>query len=289
MINIDDLSPLQQNILFASIVGDGEITKLYAGSRRKNNSYREHYGIAQQPYRLWKQKFFNDLLYITPRSQTLRSSSMPLFTTLYKHFYDEKGNKQIPENLLPLCNDLSFLAILYMDDGTLSVTRRINHRKKLIYCSPHINLYLQNFPLYQLEHLRDHIYATYGFYFSTNRRNDGHGYILRLTAVADTYRLLKQLEPFTISCPSMFYKTNWRWRFQDERTKLNIIYPQYEVIAASSDRNKKYNEQEINQLIHYKQIGYTDQMIANHLNRTYWSVVYKLVELRKDGIFKKEI
>ncbi|EIJ83666.1 hypothetical protein MGA3_00140 [Bacillus methanolicus MGA3] len=36
-------------------------------------------------------------------------------------------------------------------------------------------------------------------------------------------------------------------------------------------------------MIYLKQNGYTDKEIAKRLNRTYWSVVYKLRELRKDG------
>lgn len=58
------LTPVQQNVLIASIIGDGEITKLYKNSRRKNHSYREHFGIDQEEYRRWKVSFFNDLLYI---------------------------------------------------------------------------------------------------------------------------------------------------------------------------------------------------------------------------------
>lgn len=69
------LSNIQQNILFTSSIGDGEITKLYPKSRRINNSYREHYGIQQVDYRYWKQEFFPDHLYITPQSRTLEVQS----------------------------------------------------------------------------------------------------------------------------------------------------------------------------------------------------------------------
>src|SRR5690606_1018350 len=92
----NQLSTIQQNILFASIIGDGEITKLYPNSRRINNSYREHYGIDQEKYRYWKQSFFPNLLYITPKSRTLRSKSSKLFTKLYPEFYNDPGDKIIP-------------------------------------------------------------------------------------------------------------------------------------------------------------------------------------------------
>src|SRR5690606_25484360 len=108
------LSNVQRNILVASIISDGEITKLYPYSRRKNNSYREHYGIYQEEYRRWKQNFFPELLYLTPKSQTLRSRSHPLFTELYPYFYNDEGYKKIPALLLKYCDSPYFLATLYM-------------------------------------------------------------------------------------------------------------------------------------------------------------------------------
>jgi hypothetical protein len=83
------LTPIQQNMLIASIIGDGEITKLYKNSRRKNHSYREHFGVEQMEYRKWKVSFFDGLLYITQKSHCVRSPSLPLFTKLYPLFYHD--------------------------------------------------------------------------------------------------------------------------------------------------------------------------------------------------------
>lgn len=142
MKSFDALTDVQRNVLIASIIADGEITKCYPGTRRKNNSYREHYGKAQESYRYWKQSLLPKILYITPKSQTLRSASLPMFTKLYPHFYDETGSKKILTELLTYCTHPLFLAVLYLDDGSLSLSNRINHRKKLIYLTPHIFLYL---------------------------------------------------------------------------------------------------------------------------------------------------
>ncbi|MFD1852090.1 hypothetical protein [Oceanobacillus bengalensis] len=71
----DKLTPVQINTLAASIIGDGEITKIYPNSRRKNNSYREHYGIEQMKYRKWKAQIMEGLFYITPKSNTFRSKT----------------------------------------------------------------------------------------------------------------------------------------------------------------------------------------------------------------------
>lgn len=73
-----NLNEVQTNVLIASIIGDGELTKLYKGSRRKNSSYREHYGKNQKAYREWKADLMGGLFYITAQSQTLRSGSNPL-------------------------------------------------------------------------------------------------------------------------------------------------------------------------------------------------------------------
>ncbi|TLS36613.1 DNA endonuclease [Pseudalkalibacillus caeni] len=278
------LNPDQQNILVASIIGDGEITKIYPNSRRKSNSYREHYGDNQREYREWKASFFPSILYLTPKSQTLRSKSTPLFTELYPHFYNSNGKKRVPVTMLNHCKSPYFLSILYMDDGSLSITRRINHREKRIYLTPHIFLHLQNYSLEQLQLLRDFILQTFHFNFSVNKRKDGYGYILRFTSTLNTYNFLKAINTCTTSCPSMFYKTNWEYRFEKERQKYNKIYPGYSVIATSSERFKNYTEQEIVKLINLKKFGMTDKEIASQIHRTYWSVVYKISELRKDGL-----
>lgn len=279
----DQLSPVQKNVLIASIIGDGEITKRYTRSRRKNHSYREHYGRGQEAYRQWKASFFPDLLYLTPKSQTLRSRSHPLFTELYPYFYDEQGQKRIPLSLLPVCTSPHFLAVLFMDDGSLCISRSINHREKKIYLAPHIYLYLQNYPLEQLNHLQQHIEKQFGFSFLPYRRRDGHGYILRFTATRDTYAFLQFIEPVTRTCPSMLYKTNWPWRLAVESDQLKPQYPDYDVLSSARERRKPYSLQEVEQMIRYKKNGLTDQEIANKLNRTYWSIVYKLRELRESG------
>ncbi|SHP79102.1 Uncharacterised protein [Mycobacteroides abscessus subsp. abscessus] len=44
------LSKEKRCVLLASIIADGEITKIYKNSRRKNNSYIEHFGASQFEY-----------------------------------------------------------------------------------------------------------------------------------------------------------------------------------------------------------------------------------------------
>ncbi|MGM7634569.1 DNA endonuclease [Bacillus sp. Hm123] len=278
------LSSIQQNVLIASIIGDGEITKLYKGARRKNNSYREHYGVNQRAYREWKQSLIPQLFYLTPKSQTLRSRSLSLFTQLYPYFYQESGQKQIPTQLLPDCTSPYFLAILYMDDGTLSITKRINHRKQKIYLTPAITLALQNYPRHQLEILRCHIENTFNLSFKYVMVPDGYHYALKFTSVKDTFAFLCCIEAISFPCPSMYYKTNWTWRFNHEKQLLTTQYPNYEVITTDSERYKPYSEEEVSLLTSMKTKGATTKQIAKKLNRTYWSVTYKIKELRRKSL-----
>ncbi|ANU14801.1 hypothetical protein BBI08_13495 [Planococcus halocryophilus] len=68
-MDLFSLNSNEQNVLIASILGDGEITKRYPGSRRKNNSYREHFSIQQLEYRICSLLLFtliNLILYFFP-------------------------------------------------------------------------------------------------------------------------------------------------------------------------------------------------------------------------------
>jgi hypothetical protein len=283
-MNLVDLSEIQRNVLPGSIMGDGEITKIYKNSRRKNNSYREHFSLKQLEYRVWKRNFMPNLLYINSKSNTLLSKSLPLFTSLYPYFYNQDGAKVLPTELLRYCNLPYFLATVYMDDGSLTISKRINHKRKRIYITPHISLYLQNYTKSELLQLQSHIQLKFNINFSLNKRKDGNGTILRLTSTDATYNFLKLLAPVTKSCPSMYYKTNWDSRFEQECGRYRSLYRDYEVISSQSDRFRNYTNKEVGSLIELKKLGVTDKEIALELNRSYWSVVYKLKEIRKDGL-----
>ena len=131
--------------------------------------------------------------------------------------------------------------------------------------------------------MQQHIEKQFGHIFTPYRRRDGHGYILRFTSTQDTYTFLKTIEPVTQTCPPMSYKTNWMWRLALETKKLQAKYPDYDVLSSIRKRRNPYTDQELIQIIRHKKEGMTDREIAARLNRTYWSIVYKLRELRKSG------
>ncbi|WP_394234912.1 DNA endonuclease [Niallia oryzisoli] len=281
---MESLTPVQFNVLIGSILGDGEITKIYKNSRRKNHSYREHFSIEQKEYRKWKISFLDELLYLTPKSHTVRSASLPLFTKLYPYFYNEQGTKQMPSDLLKSCSLPHFLAILYMDDGSLCISHRINHLKKRIYLTPHIYLYLQCYSIEELSFLKKHITDMFGILFHTSARKDGQGFILKTTSVKETYRFLDLINPITNSCDSMYYKTSWTFRLDEEKIKWNTKLPDYQVLASSSERSKPYTNEEIELLIELKENGMAMQKIADTLQRSYWSVAYKWSDINNNKL-----
>lgn len=275
------LSMEQQCVLLASIIADGEITKIYKNSRRKNNSYREHFGVGQLEYRRWKQEWLKDWLYFTNKGDNLVSKSHQLFTEIYPYFYNSAGAKDIPFDLLKLCKSELFLAVLYMDDGSLCITKRINDRKKLIYLTPHIYLYLQAYPKFTLLLLQKYIKENFNITLNTSNRKDGSGCILKTTSVKETNSFLDKINRYTLSCPSMYYKTNWKYRLEKESALIMGKYPDYKILITSEERQKNYSTEEIETIISMKKEGHTIHDISVLLNRTYWSVIYKISELKK--------
>lgn len=80
----------------------------------------------------------------------------------------------------------------------------------------------------------------------------------------------------------MRYKYDWEYRLEKEKQKLSN-YEGYSVLSSDSQRWKNYSNKEIEEIIFLKNAGKTDKEISISLNRSYWSVVYKLREIRKDG------
>lgn len=278
------LNPVQYNILLASILGDGTLAKITKKSRRINSNYRESFGESQLGYREWKVTLLEGLLYFNKTKSEVLSRSLPLFTELEKLFYDTNRIKHIPDEILKNCTLPHFLATLYMDDGSLSISYRVNHNFKKIYLTPHIPLYLQSFSKSDLELLRNHMIEHFKVNLTLSKRKDGFGYVLKTTAVDETFKFLRATRPAILTCLSMFYKTNWNYRFTKEVIKYASKYPKYEVITSSGERSKAYSDDEIELLIKLKLIRYTDKDVAELLNRSYWSVVYKWKEIRKESV-----
>lgn len=268
---IDRLSKAQEAVLLASILADGELTKCYPNSRRKNNSYREHFGESQRFYREWKHRQLPDTLYI--RQNNLVSRSLPLMTELYPYFYPHH-KKVIPFDLLSRCAHPLFLLTLYLDDGSLMISKRIN-QNNLLYATPSIALYLQSFSKEELVPFCSWLNQTFHLNFRLSQTSNGSGYLLKTTRVSDALAFLEQVAPYTEVLPKFAYKLSWKDRFN----QLQRDYPQYQVLTSNT--SPPYTRNECNMILKLKANGWTTQAIADELKRTYWSVTYKLGQLKK--------
>jgi hypothetical protein len=285
---LDDLTITQQNIVLGSILGDGMLTHYPTKQKGIRSSYYEHFSIEQQSYRSWKVMklepyftFQQKGTVITSKIDSLWSTLEPLF---YKYSHDEGSRiKRIPNSLLYRLNDLHGLVTLYLDDGSLMISHRVNHRLNKIYLTPHLAFNLQNFTYKELKTLVDQIKQLTSITFILTKCPDGNGYYLRTTKATDTLQFLKQIHPITETCPTMSYKTNWTYRLHIEKQKWNKKYPDYQVLTSSRERMRPYTTEEIETILAMKRLKQTDQKIADRLGRTYWAIVYKVSELRKEG------
>lgn len=271
MLLLNKLSVSQQAVLLASILGDGEITKCYSGSRRKNNSYREHFGESQRFYREWKSQQLPDLLYI--RQNNLVSRSLPLFTELYPYFYPS-NQKDIPFNLLPLCNHPLFLLTLYLDDGSLIVSKHLTSKQQLI-VSPTIALYLQSFPKQSLTLFCEWLNHNFRLHFRVAKTSNGSGYFLRTTRFEDTMQFLDYLKPYVNQLPDFSYKLDWRIRMK----QIQQDHPHIQVLSTKP--NRYFSELELEQLMNDVANQVPVSAIAQRLNRSTWSIYAKLNAIKK--------
>ncbi|WP_215143906.1 endonuclease [Exiguobacterium qingdaonense] len=271
----EGLSEEQVAILVASILGDGEITKCYAYDRRINNSYREHFSLGQLSYREWKQRKLPNLLYL--RRDNLVSRSIPLMTRLFPLFYPN-NKKHIPFELLKDIHHPACILTLYLDDGSLLLSKRFNHKKKEIQFTPHIAFYLQAFSKEQLEQLAEWMKNHYNINVRTSGTPSGTGYYLKTTKVTDTFDILNLLQPYQAELPDFMYKLSWENRLDAEVNHYKQTHPDYTIRVSIPAR--PYSHEDIASLIEWKQQGVTDKEIAQRLNRTYWSVVYKWQDVK---------
>lgn len=283
-----DLTTTQQNIILGSIIGDGMLTHYPTKHMGVRSSYSEHFSIDQSNYRAWKLMKLSPYLTFTTGGTVLASKVDDLWSELQSLFYVRTSQskirvKRLPNNLFNDMNDLHSLATIYMDDGSLMISYRINHRTKCIYLIPHIALYLQNFTEKELTMLREHINKLTSVFFSLSKRPDGHGLSLRTYQTGETLRFLNAISGVTETCPSMSYKVNWDYRFYVEKQKWKEKYPDYKILTSSRERMRPYTSEEIAILVAMKRSNRTDREIAEKLKRSYWAIVYKAADLRKRG------
>lgn len=274
------VSFIQEQIILGSVLGDGYISR---GAKRSINCYyQEHFSEKQRGYREWKLSHLKNL-HFTIKGNYLRSASHRYFTKLHEKLYPH-NIKTLTKDLLKQCTHPIFLSTLYLDDGSLIVSYRYNKNKQTVYCYPSIVLYTLNVTRSENELLASHLNKTFQTNFVVSGHPDGHGSLLKLNKESEVTSFLKIINPHVKNIVSMKYKTCLSENINNKKEDIKSKYGEnVHIIVSSSNRRNLYSDSDITILITMKQAGATNQTIANQLGRTYWSVVYKIRELRKDG------
>lgn len=277
----EELTVFEKSLLLGTLLGDGTIARTKSKSiPKKGLQYREHFSVKQMEYREWKLKvapriFSGIRIRKTGTSAELYSEKDELFAWLWEQCYGDR-KKHIPIHLLEDCTHPVFLLALYLDDGSLSLTKSSRSKLNQIIITPHIYLYLQAFYPEELEQLSTFIARTFHHQFVLSKRSDGHFYTLRIQKTEEAIRFLNDFEPYAYAILSMRKKLDWEYRLNLEKTK----HPDMSVIVSKAKND--YTDEEIQFIIQAKQKGMTDAKIAKTLNRTYWSVVYKWQDIKKN-------
>lgn len=231
---------IQEQVIYGSLLGDGSLTTW--APRSVHCSYREHFSPKQMSYRRWKEQLLASLGFHITESYHLRSYAHPYFTNLYNHFY-ENGDKVLPPDLLPNMNHPIFLATLYMDDGTLSLSHRFSKNKGIVYVHPAIVLYTQNFTKEENALLAEHLNRTFETNFVLAKRTDGHKYVLKLNKVKEVKHFLNIVRPYVLQIGDLRYKHDIHYRLKMERETFQKRYGEkIQVVLSSSDRSAPFGK-----------------------------------------------
>lgn len=262
-------------------MGDGYISK--SAQRSVNFYYQEHFGSKQKKYREWKLSYLKDLGF-SIKGNYLRSPSHPYFTDLHPLLYKDNVKILTPD-FLTRCTHPIFLLSLYLDDGSLILSYSYNKAKKTVYCHPSIVLYTLNLSRKENEMLASHLNSTFEVNFVVSGHPDGNGSLLKINKEREVRDFLKIINPYHHEIESMLYKMDLN---ENLRMKVDAIKEKYgdnvSIILSSSNRNRLYTQKELNLIIQLKSSGKTDQYIADQSGRSYWSIVYKIRDMRKSGL-----
>ncbi|MBY0223483.1 MULTISPECIES: hypothetical protein [Sporosarcina] len=274
-------SHYQEQLLLGSLLGDGYIST--GAARSVNCHYQEHFGEDQREYREWKLAQLSGLPF-NINGNYLRSASHPYFKQL-RHALYPGSHKTLDEAFLARCIHPVFLAALYMDDGSLTVSFRYNERNRTVYCMPSIMLYTLNFTRQENQLLADHLNKTFGTSFVLSGHPDGHQSLLKLNKEQEVRHLLYTIGPYVKEIDCMRYKNDLKENISLKTESLQEKFGKdVKIVVSSSERFKAYTQEEIERMVVLKKANIADQVIADELGRSYWSVVYKLRRLRREGI-----
>lgn len=273
-IIVDELC---ENIIIGGILGDGNLA-LYG--RSKNAYYREHGGVNQLNYRIWKCQMLEDIgfkIRFNEEYPTLTSKSMPYFTDLYYKFYVNKVKVITEENIKLLTHPIG-LAVLFMDDGSLVIDSSYKSNKKYIF--PRISIYTQSFSMEENLLIIKHIKNKFDIEFKLHSTPYGKKYNLEINKRNEIFKFINVIKPYVEVIPDMTYKINIKENMDEKYTELvkkgfeNVVYSK---LKLDSSFYTLEDEKLIREMI---STGISQAEIARNLNKTYYGIVDKIRRMR---------
>ena len=181
---IQQVTPLQKELIFGSLLGDGHLARTTSGY-----AFRVNHSFSQKEYVDWKYAFLLSLTNSAPRvyqqSYYFRTVTHPIMTDLRRMFY-EGNQKRLPHETETLITPFAF-AIWLMDDGARDKNQ--------------LRLNTQSFSFEENVRLIHILEAKLGITATINRDKDRH----RLRVCATSMPRVRQLVASFI-IPSMQYK-----------------------------------------------------------------------------------
>ncbi len=276
-----DLNTYERNIIIGSILGDGNLT---FAQRSRNAYYREHFCAQQKEYREWKMRKITSLSFRIEKERNLKSPSHPVFTELYSLFYINRI-KTITEVNIKLLDHPVGLACLYLDDGTLMISKTTKNNN--IYITPAVGLTTLCFSKEECEILKEHLNKQFNTKFKIACHPDGKGNTLRINKVMDVYEFYELISPYCDEITCLNYKWDIHMRLESIRKELlrknegNIRVR----IASTKDIPARYCVEQEKLIVKMIKQGKKYGEIAAALNRTYDGIVNKVRVMREKGIF----
>ena len=221
-------SLIQENILIASILGDGSLA-CYGRSTQAH--YKEHGSVKQGNYRKWKSKMLASLdfkYFPNHRYPSIKSPSNPLYGQ-YKELFYKDGKKQVTQEILNKFTHPLGLLCLYLDDGTLVIDTY--KRKNRIHLFPRITIYSQSFTKEENMLLINHLKEQFNIQFILKKRNDGSGFVIQCNYRDEIIKLLNLIRFDDPLLECMAYKLNLKDALEKKKNHFEGKYPNHKIVV----------------------------------------------------------
>lgn len=202
------LSDMQKQVVFGSILGDGNIRK-----KKSNDScvaFRICHGIEQSEYCLWKQSLMNPwVAYTYKKESKIGFDTIPMYElNSFNSYYDGNVPKEVLDNLTPLS-----LAIWYLDDGSYKESKKWGYGRSIIYSTKFKNR----------QEISECLFNKFGLVGEWKEK----GYQFDSENTKKLHEIICEYVH-----PSMDYKINHRYRNNFKNIESELIVSRNEVVES---------------------------------------------------------